>query len=57
MAAIDPSEVIFTAAAVLKDVPNVQLYKASIDNPPFPDDYFDFGFSQCPTISPIPPLP
>ena len=45
MAAIDPSEAIFTAAAVLKDVPNVQLYKASIDNLPFPDDYFDFGFS------------
>lgn len=45
IAAIDPSEAIFTAAAVLEKTENVQLYKASIDNLPFPDDYFDFGFS------------
>jgi len=45
IAAIDPSDAIFTAAAVLENVSNAHLYKASIDNLPFPDDYFDFGFS------------
>jgi ubiquinone/menaquinone biosynthesis C-methylase UbiE len=45
IAAIDPSEAIFTASKVLEKTPNVQLYKASIDNLPFPDNYFDFGFS------------
>ena len=45
IAAIDPSEAIFTAAKVLEKTKNVQFYKASIDNLPFPDDYFDFGFS------------
>jgi ubiquinone/menaquinone biosynthesis C-methylase UbiE len=45
IAAIDPSDAIFTAAAVLEKTENVQLYKASIDNLPFPDNYFDFGFS------------
>jgi ubiquinone/menaquinone biosynthesis C-methylase UbiE len=45
IAAIDPSEAIFTASKVLGKTPNVQLYKASIDNLPFPDNYFDFAFS------------
>ncbi len=45
IAAIDPSDAIFAASQLLKDIPNVQLYKASIDNLPFADDYFDFGFS------------
>ncbi len=45
IAAIDPSDAIFTATKVLENTENVYLYKASIDNLPFPDDYFDFGFS------------
>lgn len=45
IAAIDPSEAIFSAAALLEKTDNVQLYKASIDNLPFNDNYFDFGFS------------
>lgn len=45
VAAIDPSEAIFVAGQLLKDVPNVYLYKASIDNLPFADNYFDVGFS------------
>lgn len=45
VAAIDPSEAIFVAGQLLKDAPNVQFYKASIDNLPFSDNYFDFGFS------------
>jgi SAM-dependent methyltransferase len=45
IAAIDPSDAIFTAANVLEKTDNTFLYKASIDNLPFPDNYFDFGFS------------
>ena len=45
VAAIDPSEAILTAAQLLNGVDNVSLYKASIDNLPFADNYFDFGFS------------
>lgn len=45
IAAIDPSEAIFTASKLLADTPNAHLYKASIDNLPFTDNYFDFGFS------------
>lgn len=45
IAAIDPSDAIFTAANVLENVPNTLLYKASIDSLPFEDNYFDFGFS------------
>src|SRR5262245_9993042 len=44
IAAIDPSEAIFSATRVLEKTENAHLYKASIDNLPFPDDYFDFGF-------------
>jgi ubiquinone/menaquinone biosynthesis C-methylase UbiE len=45
IAAIDPSDAIFSAATLLEKTNNVQLYKASIDSLPFPDNYFDFGFS------------
>ena len=45
IAAIDPSDAIFTAANVLEKTDNTFLYKASIDNLPFSDNYFDFGFS------------
>lgn len=45
VAAIDPSEAIYVAGQLLKDAGNVQFYKASIDNLPFADHYFDFGFS------------
>jgi SAM-dependent methyltransferase len=45
IAAIDPSEAIFTASSVLDNIENVSLYKASIDNLPFDNNYFDFGFS------------
>jgi SAM-dependent methyltransferase len=45
IAAIDPSDAIFTAAKVLEKTENTFLYKASIDSLPFPNNYFDFGFS------------
>jgi SAM-dependent methyltransferase len=45
IAAIDPSDAIFTAGSVLQETDNAFLYKASIDNLPFEDNYFDFGFS------------
>jgi ubiquinone/menaquinone biosynthesis C-methylase UbiE len=45
IAAIDPSDSIFTAANLLQETGNAFLYKASIDNLPFKDNYFDFGFS------------
>lgn len=45
IAAVDPSEAIFYASKVLENVNNAFLYKASIDNLPFADNYFDFGFS------------
>lgn len=45
VAAVDPSDAIFSAASVLENVPNAVLYKASIGNLPFEDNYFDFGFS------------
>jgi ubiquinone/menaquinone biosynthesis C-methylase UbiE len=45
VAAIDPSEAVLAAGQLLNGIENVQLYKASIDNLPFSDNYFDFGFS------------
>jgi SAM-dependent methyltransferase len=45
IAAVDPSEAIFSASKLLQDTDNTFLYKASIDKLPFPDNYFDFGFS------------
>jgi ubiquinone/menaquinone biosynthesis C-methylase UbiE len=43
--AIDPSESIFSATTLLKDVNNVRLARASSDNIPFEDNSFDFVFS------------
>lgn len=45
VAAIDPSDAVLSASQLLNGVGNVHLYKASIDNLPFPDNYFDLGFS------------
>jgi SAM-dependent methyltransferase len=45
VAAIDPSDAVLSASQLLNGVENVHLYKASIDNLPFPDNYFDLGFS------------
>jgi ubiquinone/menaquinone biosynthesis C-methylase UbiE len=45
VAAVDPSDAIYSAARLLQNADNVQLYKASIDHLPFSDNYFDFGFS------------
>ena len=45
VAAIDPSEAIYSAAELLNGVDNVQLFRASIDALPFKDGEFDFGFS------------
>lgn len=45
VAAVDPSDAIYSASKVLEDIPNAFLYQASIDNLPFDDNYFDFGFS------------
>jgi SAM-dependent methyltransferase len=45
VAAVDPSDAIYSAAKLLEKEDNVQLYKTSIDHLPFPDNYFDFGFS------------
>lgn len=43
--AIDPSEAIFAAADLLKDVKNVRLTRASVETIPFPDETFDFVMS------------
>ncbi len=43
--AVDPSDAILVAAELLGDLENVHLYRASVDNLPFADDAFDFGFS------------
>lgn len=45
IAAIDPSDAIFAADELLADTPNAELFKGSISNLPFSDNYFDFGFS------------
>jgi SAM-dependent methyltransferase len=45
VAAIDPSDAIFAADELLAGTPNAELFKASISNLPFADNYFDFGFS------------
>jgi SAM-dependent methyltransferase len=45
VAAVDPGNAIYSAAGLLEKTDNVQLYKTSIDNLPFPNNYFDFGFS------------
>jgi len=42
---IDPSSAIFAADELLGKDKNIQLMQASTDNIPFPDNYFDFGYS------------
>lgn len=43
--AVDPSNSIFAAAALLKRIRNVRLTQASIETLPFEDETFDFGMS------------
>jgi len=45
LVAIDPSEAIFVADNLLGDATNVELCQSSIDNIPYPDNYFDFVMS------------
>ena len=43
--AIDPSEAVYSAAQLLKTVPNVRISQAEVGGLPFPDSCFDFVFS------------
>ena len=43
--AVDPSNAIFAADRLLKNIDNVRLTKASINTLPFDDETFDFGMS------------
>ncbi len=43
--AVDPSNAIFVAAKLLKDIDNVRLTKASINTLPFDDETFDFAMA------------
>lgn len=43
--AVDPSNAIFTAAKLLKDIKNVRLARASVETLPFEDETFDFVMS------------
>lgn len=43
--AIDPSDAVFGAAKLLRDVQNVRISRASAENIPFPNNSFDFVFS------------
>ena len=43
--AVDPSNAIFAADKLLKDIDNVRLTKASINTLPFDDETFDFAMS------------
>ena len=45
LVAIDPSKAIFVADNLLGDAANVELCQSSIDNIPYPDNYFDFVMS------------
>lgn len=42
---VDPSSAIFAADSLIGADENVELVQASTDNLPFPDGYFDFGYS------------
>ena len=42
---IDPSQAIFAANELIGNDEKVELVQASTDSIPFPDNYFDFGFS------------
>lgn len=43
--AIDPSRAVFSAAMLTKNISNIRISQASIDNIPFEDNSFDFVFS------------
>ncbi|MEO8399262.1 MAG: class I SAM-dependent methyltransferase [Ignavibacteriaceae bacterium] len=43
--AVDPSNAIFAADVLLREVKNVRLTKASVDTLPFADETFDFAMS------------
>ena len=43
--AIDPSEAVYSAAALLQNEDNVRISRASVDNIPFEDNSFDLVFS------------
>lgn len=43
--AIDPSDAVYSAAALLQDEEHVRITRASADNIPFPDNSFDLVFS------------
>ncbi len=43
--AIDPSDAVYAAAHLTKDISNIRITQASIDNIPFADESFDFIFS------------
>lgn len=43
--AVDPSEAVFSAAAVYGDLPNVRFSQAGVDTIPFADESFDFVIS------------
>jgi ubiquinone/menaquinone biosynthesis C-methylase UbiE len=43
--AIDPSNAIFSAEKLLRQIQNVRLTKAAVDTIPFPDETFDFAMS------------
>lgn len=42
---IDPSKAIFVANELIGNEDRVELIQSSTDNIPFPDNYFDFGYS------------
>ena len=43
--AIDPSQAVFSAAMLTKNISNIRISQTSIDNIPFADDSFDLVFS------------
>ncbi len=43
--ALDPSDAVFAADELLKDVKNVRITKASVETIPFDDETFDFAMS------------
>lgn len=45
MAGVDPSEAVFAADSLIGEDDKVEIVQASTDNIPFPDGYFDFGYS------------
>lgn len=45
LAGIDPSSAVFAADNLVGEDAKVELFQASTDNIPFPDNHFDFGYS------------